>query len=136
MAAQGSLEPLVQVRILGGQSGRRAGGAARRQLCREVSLALQVHSPRRSRALSAAVRTASAAVVTALWVVLVPPRRAPLSAQVGPVSAPGADTVVSEQAARDALSQARSAQSRFERQRRQFSPAERGGWVGTSCDEN
>ena len=61
-----------------------------------------------------------------------------LSAQVAPLpSAPaGRDSAANARAAREAVADARDAQARFERQRRQWSPVARNNtWVGGSCDE-
>jgi hypothetical protein len=62
----------------------------------------------------------------------------PLEAQVAPGSgggAPAFDSVFIRESAEDTLSSARDAQRRFERLRRQWSPATRQPWSGSNCDE-
>jgi hypothetical protein len=53
----------------------------------------------------------------------------------GAVEPASVDTLVTDQEVREILSSARSAQRRFESQRRQWSPQRSGLWSGTHCDE-
>ena len=65
------------------------------------------------------------------------------ASRVSPQVAPGAgagtaqaaDSAAALRTGEDALDDARDAQSRFERQRRQWSPARQYPWLGTDCDE-